>query len=78
MIVQALAAGANIGELSCPTQLSEGASSISFRESVRYGFGVLRTAMQYRAHSSGRRDYPYLRVIQPLRGGEESNEIAAS
>ncbi len=78
MIVQAMAAGAKIGELSCPTRLTEGASSIGFRESVRYGFGVLRTAAQYRAHASGLKHYPYLTMVQPLREGEDSEDRAAS
>ena len=38
IIVQALAAGARIGELSCPTRYHADASSINFRRSLRYGF----------------------------------------
>jgi glycosyltransferase involved in cell wall biosynthesis len=67
MIVQALAAGARIGELSCPTRYFDDASSINFRRSVRYGFGVLRTSMQYRLHASGMKSYPYLQVSRQLR-----------
>jgi glycosyltransferase involved in cell wall biosynthesis len=67
MIVQALAAGARIGELSCPTRYGDDSSSVSFRRSVRYGFGVLRTSVQYRAHRSGIRRYPYLEVSRQLR-----------
>jgi len=37
-----------IGEISCPTKYFAEASSISFRRSVKYGFGVLATSMQYR------------------------------
>jgi glycosyltransferase involved in cell wall biosynthesis len=77
MIVQALAAGARIGELSCPTRYFDDASSISFRRSVRYGFGVLRTSMQYRAHISGVKRYPYLEVRNQLRAddiGEKSTD----
>jgi glycosyltransferase involved in cell wall biosynthesis len=65
VIVQAMAAGARIGELSCPTRYNADASSINFRRSVRYGFGVLRTMTQYRLHRSDSRQYPYLDV-QPL------------
>jgi glycosyltransferase involved in cell wall biosynthesis len=67
MIVQALAAGAQIGELSCPTRYFEEASSINFRRSVKYGFGVLRTSVQYRANKSGIKKYPYLEVVKHLR-----------
>ncbi len=37
-----------IGEISCPTKYFADASSINFRRSVKYGFGVLATSMQYR------------------------------
>jgi Glycosyltransferases involved in cell wall biogenesis len=37
-----------IGELSCPTKYFSDASSISFRRSVTYGLGVLRTALKFR------------------------------
>lgn len=37
-----------IGEISCPTKYFAEASSINLRRSVKYGFGVLATSMQYR------------------------------
>jgi hypothetical protein len=37
-----------IGEISCPTKYFAEASQISFRRSVSYGFGVLRTSLVYR------------------------------
>jgi len=48
ILVQALAFGMRIGEISCPTRYFEDASEISFRRSVVYGFGVLWTSVQYR------------------------------
>jgi hypothetical protein len=48
MIVQALACGMRLGEISCPTKYFPEASQISFRRSVRYGFGVLSTSLAYR------------------------------
>jgi glycosyltransferase involved in cell wall biosynthesis len=48
VIVQAIAAGFRIGEVSCPARYFPEASSISFERSVRYGFGVLRAGIQYR------------------------------
>jgi hypothetical protein len=36
-----------IGELSCPTRYLKDASSINFRRSVKYGFGVIATIMKY-------------------------------
>jgi glycosyltransferase involved in cell wall biosynthesis len=62
VIVQSLAAGGRIGELSCPTRYQPGSSSIGFRASVRYGVGVLRTAVQYRLWRMGVRKYAYLTV----------------
>ncbi len=44
MLAQAIRAGFAIGEISCPTRYFAEASSINFRRSVRYGFGVLATA----------------------------------
>jgi glycosyltransferase involved in cell wall biosynthesis len=62
IIVQALAADARIGEISCPTRYDGDSSSINFRRSVRYGFGVVRASVQYRLHRSGFRHYPYLDI----------------
>src|SRR5882724_6931740 len=36
-----------LGEISCPTKYFAEASSINFRRSVKYGFGVLATTMQF-------------------------------
>jgi glycosyltransferase involved in cell wall biosynthesis len=47
MIAQALHFGFRIGEISCPTRYMEEASSISFRRSVRYGFGVLAVTAKF-------------------------------
>ena len=60
MLVQALAFGFRIGEISCPTRYMEEASSINFRRSVMYGFGVLGRSVQYRLWKWGIRRYPYL------------------
>jgi glycosyltransferase involved in cell wall biosynthesis len=46
-LAQAAFFGFRIGEISCPTLYFEEASSINFNRSVRYGFGVLWTAMRY-------------------------------
>src|SRR5205807_1210108 len=48
MLAQILWFGYTIAEVSCPTRYFAEASSISFRRSVRYGFGCLSTAMNYR------------------------------
>jgi glycosyltransferase involved in cell wall biosynthesis len=48
MLAQALWFGFQIGEISCPTRYFPEASSINFRRSVKYGFGVLGTAVEFR------------------------------
>ncbi len=53
MLAQVIHFGFQIGEVSCPTKYFAEASSISFRRSVRYGIGVLRTSVAYRVHRWG-------------------------
>jgi len=48
MLAQIIYAGYDIGEITCPTKYFPEASSINFRRSCRYGFGVLRTSLQFR------------------------------
>jgi glycosyltransferase involved in cell wall biosynthesis len=48
MLVQALAFGMRVGEISCPTRYFAEASQINFRRSVVYGCGVLWTGVIYR------------------------------
>lgn len=47
MLAQAVYFGFHIGEISCPTRYFEDASSINFRRSVKYGFGVLATSWKF-------------------------------
>jgi hypothetical protein len=47
MLAQTVYFGFKIGELSCPTRYFEEASSINFRRSVKYGFGVLATTVKF-------------------------------
>jgi glycosyltransferase involved in cell wall biosynthesis len=65
IIVQAIHAGARIGEVSCPTRYEPDSSSINFSRGVRYGIGVVRTALQYRAQHRGLRNYHYLDFEAP-------------
>lgn len=53
MLAQTLWFGFSIGEASCPTRYMEEASSISFRRSVRYGFGVLGVSLKFMAARFG-------------------------
>src|SRR5262249_33944903 len=55
MLAQAAYFGFRIGEVSCPTKYFEDASSINFRRSVAYGFGVVQTSVAYRLNRWGLR-----------------------
>ena len=55
MLAQAVHFGFRLGEISCPTKYFADASSINFRRSVIYGFGVLGTALAFRLHRMGLR-----------------------
>src|SRR6202035_5749088 len=47
MLAQCAYFGFAIGEVSCPTKYFKEASSINFSRSVKYGFGVLATTLQF-------------------------------
>jgi glycosyltransferase involved in cell wall biosynthesis len=51
MLAEILWLGYTIAEVSCPTRYFPEASSINFRRSLQYGFGCIRTAMEYRLAS---------------------------
>ena len=53
MIAQAVMFGFQIGEISCPTKYFKEASSINFKSSVKYGFGVLATTATFVGHKMG-------------------------
>jgi hypothetical protein len=48
MLAQILWSGFTVAEVSCPTKYFPEASSIDFPRSVRYGFGCVRTAVEFR------------------------------
>jgi glycosyltransferase involved in cell wall biosynthesis len=50
MLVQVIYFGYKIGEISCPTRYFEGASSVGFGRSVKYGVGVVITTLKYLLH----------------------------
>jgi glycosyltransferase involved in cell wall biosynthesis len=63
LLVQAVAFGFTIGEVSCPTKYFPEASSINFRRSVTYGLGVLGTSLKYVLHRLGIAKF---RLFDPL------------
>lgn len=68
LLAQAVMFGFRIGEVSCPTKYFKGASSISFRRSVRYGLGVIGTTLKFFFHRIGLfRSRLFLRGPKPER-----------
>lgn len=60
ILLQIFHFGFRLGELSCPAKYDADSSSVSFWKSVRYGRGVLKTALQYRAARTGLIRVPFL------------------
>lgn len=58
-----------VGEITCPTRYAADSSSISFRNSVRYGLGVLGTSCSFALHRAGLRKSP---LFAPLDGAGEA------
>ena len=61
MIAQLHARKYRFGEISCPTKYFPEASSINFARSVKYGLGVLITALQYRLNKWRIIEFDYLK-----------------
>ncbi|MFC1831466.1 glycosyltransferase family 2 protein [Thermodesulfobacteriota bacterium] len=53
MISQIFFKGYEIAEITCPTKYFDDASSINFQRSVKYGIGVIGTALLYRINKLG-------------------------
>jgi glycosyltransferase involved in cell wall biosynthesis len=60
VIAQIFYFGFRIGEISCPTKYFPDASSINFRRSIKYGFGVLNTILRTILHKMKIKSYPIL------------------
>jgi len=73
MLAQCVYFGFRIGEVSCPTKYFEEASSINFRRSVKYGFGVLGTTLEFAMQKVGLMRLPrYSEKGRKLEAGSES------
>lgn len=53
MLAQIFYAGYEIAEITCPTKYFPEASSINFKRSCKYGFGVIGTSIAYRLQKWG-------------------------
>jgi glycosyltransferase involved in cell wall biosynthesis len=63
ILAQCIYFGHRIGEISCPTKYFREASSINFRRSVAYGFGVLATTLKLACQ---RLRIAHFRILNPL------------
>ncbi len=53
MLAQIIWQGCTVAEITCPTKYFPEASSLNFKRSMRYGFGCLKTALQFRLAKMG-------------------------
>lgn len=74
MIAQTMWKRFAIGEISCPTRYFAEASSINFRRSCKYGFGVLGTALLYRAAKLGLTSSALFTSAERLPGGKRASQ----
>jgi len=70
MLAQTIHFGFRIGEISCPTKYFEEASSINFKRSVIYGFGVLWTSLRFVLQRLGLKKFAIFdprgrKIVQP-------------
>jgi glycosyltransferase involved in cell wall biosynthesis len=72
MLAQVIYFGYRVGEISCPTKYFKGASSIGLWSSILYGFGVLKTSLNFRFQKWGFYDAVVFRVTgnkkDPVKG----------
>lgn len=58
MLLQAFHFGFRVGEITCPASYTKDSSSINFKRSVIYGFGVLGCAIKYALQRLGVAKFP--------------------
>lgn len=74
-LAQILFSGFRVGEITCPTRYAADSSSISFRNSVRYGLGVLGVSLALFLQRKGLRRSP---LFAGLAGERERRSAAGS
>jgi Glycosyltransferases involved in cell wall biogenesis len=67
MLSQIIFAGFRVGEMTCPTRYAADSSSISFKNSVRYGLGVLGVSLSFALHRAGVRKSALFAPLENLR-----------
>ncbi len=75
ILAQAIHFGFEVGEISCPTRYSPEASSISFRRSVLYGFGVLYTSVCFRLQKLGLAKFPIFEPPSAQLGADYYSQV---
>jgi glycosyltransferase involved in cell wall biosynthesis len=70
ILAQGLWFGFDIGEITCPARYFPEASSIGLKRSIRYGFGVLATGLEYRLAR--------VSLLKPRRFSPEGRRLAVA
>jgi glycosyltransferase involved in cell wall biosynthesis len=75
MLAQIFYQNFRVGEISCPTHYSEDSSSINFRRSVTYGFGVMKVSLLYAFQRLGLRKSALFQNPPPILNPELAQNI---
>jgi glycosyltransferase involved in cell wall biosynthesis len=76
MLAQAIYFDFNVGEISCPTRYFAEASSINFRRSLVYGFGVLWTSLRFRLSKWNMTAFPIFSLSSDCRTGDYYRKVS--
>lgn len=74
-LAQILYAGFRVGEITCPTRYADDSSSISFRNSVRYGLGVLGVSLELFLQRTGLKESPLFAALKDGRARRAAGDV---
>jgi len=74
-LAQILYAGFRVGEITCPTRYADDSSSISFRNSVRYGLGVLGVSLELFLQRTGLKQSPLFAALKNDRARRADGDV---
>lgn len=74
-LAQILYAGFRVGEITCPTRYADDSSSISFRNSVRYGLGVLGVSLELFLQRTGLKESPLFAGLKDGRARRAAGDV---
>lgn len=74
-LAQILYAGFRVGEITCPTRYADDSSSISFRNSVHYGLGVLGVSLELFLQRTGLKESPLFAALKDGRTRRAAGDV---